>query len=80
MAKSILRKPAVLARTGFGNSTLYLRISQGLWTKPISLGPRMSGWPDDETDELIAAYVAGKSPDEIRALVKELETARKAAA
>ena len=39
----------------------------------------MSGWPDDENDELLAAYVAGKSPDEIRALVVKLEAARSAA-
>ncbi len=80
MAISISRLPKVLALIGWSNSTHYARINDGLWTKPVSIGLRMSGWPDDENAELIAAYVAGKSPDEIRALVVKLEAARKTAA
>jgi prophage regulatory protein len=53
-----------------------LRVSQGLWTKPVSLGARAVGWPSDEVDVLNAARIAGKSDDEIRELVSKLEAAR----
>lgn len=77
MTNTILRLPAVKTSSGLPRSTLYLRISQGLWTKPISLGARIVGWPANEIAKLNAARIAGKSDDEIRALVLELEAARK---
>jgi hypothetical protein len=33
-------------------------------------------WPSSECDALIAAEIAGKTPDEIRALVRQLEANR----
>lgn len=75
----ILRLPAVKSQSGYSRSTIYLRISQGLWTKQVSLGPRCVGWPAHEVAELNAARIAGKSDDAIRALVAKLEAARKAA-
>ena len=56
-----------------------MRISQGLWTKPVSLGARAVGWPSDEVEAINAARIAGNTDDEIRVLVKELEAARKIA-
>ena len=77
MNNIILRLPAVKNRYGCSRSTLYLRISEGLWTKPVNLGARAVGWPANEVDAIIAARIAGKSEDEIRALVQQLEAARK---
>ena len=77
MTNTILRLPSVKQSSGLPRSTLYLRISQGLWTKPISLGARIVGWPANEISELNAARISGKTDDEIRELVKHLETARK---
>ncbi len=77
---NILRQPTVSAKSGMSRSTLYLRISQGLWTKPVKIGDRASGWPEHEIDALNAARIADKSNDEIRTLVSDLESARKAAA
>ena len=48
MATVILRLPDVKVRTGLSRSTLYLRISQGRFPKPISLGGRAVGWVDVE--------------------------------
>lgn len=79
MIKTILRLPTVKAETGISRSTLYLRVSQGLWPKPVRLGPRAVGWPSDEVATLNAARIAGKSDDEIRLLVSKLEAARKSA-
>ncbi len=79
MPHTIFRLPAVKAKSGYSRSTIYLRISQGLWTKQVSLGPRCVGWPENEVAALNAARIAGKSDDDIRVLVLKLEAARKTA-
>ena len=50
MANTILRLPAVMAKTGLSRSTIYLRISQDNFPKPISLGGRAVGWVLEEID------------------------------
>ena len=45
---SILRLPTVKARTGLSRSTIYLRISEGRFPKPVSLGGRAVGWVEAE--------------------------------
>lgn len=79
MPQTIYRLPAVQSESGYSRSTIYLRIAQGLWTKQVSLGPRCVGWPAHEVAELNAMRIAGKTDDEIRELVVELEAARKTA-
>jgi prophage regulatory protein len=76
MTTSILRLPQVKSNSGLARSTVYLRISQGLFTKPIQLGGRAVGWPANEVDALNAARIAGKTDDEIRSLVTKLESQR----
>jgi len=76
--EAILRRPRVEDASGYSRSTLYLRISQGLWTRPVSLGPRAVGWPGGEVAALNASRIAGKTDEEIRALVTRLEKARTA--
>jgi prophage regulatory protein len=78
MTHTILRIPSAKTQSGYSRSTIYLRISQGLWTKPVSLGPRAVGWPATEVDSLNAARIAGKTDAEIRELVDLLHTKRKA--
>ena len=75
-ALTILRRRQIEAESGYSRSTLYLRITQGLWTKQVSLGARAVGWPAAEVDALNAARIAGKTDAEIRALVLRLEAAR----
>jgi prophage regulatory protein len=77
MATTILRLPAVKAETGASRSTIYLRIQQGLWPKPVRLGPRSVGWPESEVATINAARIAGKTDEDIRVLVAKLEAARK---
>ncbi len=77
MPQTILRLPVVKSNCGLSRSTIYLRISQGLWPKPISLGARAVGWPGNEVETMIAARIAGKSDEEIRTLVTQLQAARK---
>lgn len=76
---TILRRKQVQAETGYSRSTIYLRITQGLWPKPVSLGARAVGWPAGEVLALNAARIAGQPDEEIRALVVRLEAARRVA-
>jgi prophage regulatory protein len=80
MTQSILRLSAVKLATGLSRSTLYLRIAQGVFTHPVSLGGRAVGWPAHEVAALNAARIAGKPDNEIRELVAQLEAARKVVA
>ena len=75
----IFRRPRVEDTSGHSRSTLYLRISQGLWPKPVSIGPRSVGWPASEVAAVNAARIAGKTDAEIRDLVTQLHRARTAA-
>lgn len=76
MLHTLLRLPAVKAQSGYSRSTIYLRMSQGLWTKPVSLGARAVAWPAGDVAALNAARIAGKSDVQIRALVLKLEGLR----
>ncbi len=80
MSQIIHRLPTVKSESGLSRSTIYLRITQGLWTKSISLGGRAVGWPSSEVDAINSARIAGKNDEEIRALVVKLEAARKTVA
>ena len=74
---TILRRKQVQAESGYSRSTIYLRMAQGLWPKPIRLGPRAVGWPAREVAALNEARIAGTSEQGIRVLVERLEVARK---
>lgn len=76
----IVRIANVLSSNGLSRSTIYSHISNGLWTKPVSLGVRAVGWPVNEVAALNNARIAGKTDAEIRTLVTELEAARKSLA
>ena len=79
MPHVILRLPAVLQRRGKSRSAHYADVKAGLVVPPVKLGLRARGTPDGEVDTLVAATIADKSDDEIRALVVKLVAARKAA-
>ena len=65
MTHTILRLLAVKARTGLSRSTIYLRISQGTFPRPVSLGARAVGWVEAEIQEWVQ---------------RQIESSRKAAA
>lgn len=48
MLHRILRLPEVKTSTGLSRSTIYSRISQGMFPKPITLGGRAVGWLESE--------------------------------
>jgi len=79
MVNTILRLPTVLRERGRSHSSHYLDIQQGLFTHPVKIGLRAVGWPANEVAALNVARIAGKSEADIRALVMQLEAARKGA-
>ena len=63
MAQPIQREPAFLrrkqveTRTGLSRSAIYQYIKDGLFPKPVPLGPRAVGWLESEVSEWIAGRV-----------------------
>jgi prophage regulatory protein len=47
-ADRILRLPEVATMTGLSRSTIYLRVRQGTFPTPLSLGVRSVGWKDSQ--------------------------------
>jgi prophage regulatory protein len=47
---SILRRKQVEDRTGLSRSTIYLRIQEGTFPRPVNLGARAVGWLENEID------------------------------
>lgn len=57
MTQTILRLPAVKAVTGLSRSTVYLRVAQGDFPKPVKLGGRAVGWIEAEIQEWIQRQI-----------------------
>ena len=62
MSPTILRLTAVKNRTGLARSTIYFKVSQGTFPKPISLGARAVGWLDSEIDGWLQLQIAKRQP------------------
>jgi prophage regulatory protein len=58
---TILRRRKVEDRTGLSRSTIYLRIQEGTFPKPISLGARAVGWLEHEIEAWLAACIENRS-------------------
>lgn len=74
---AIYRLQQVKAETGHKSSaSIYGAIREGLFTKPVPIGERAVGWPSNEVTAINAARIAGRSKDDIRALVNKLHQQR----
>ena len=60
--QTILRLPDVKKRTGLSKSTIYERVSDGRFPRPIALGERSVGWIESEIDAWIAKRVELSRP------------------
>jgi prophage regulatory protein len=58
----ILRRPQVEARTGLSRSTLYQYIQDGLFPRPVTLGPRAVGWLESDVNAWIDARARAARP------------------
>jgi prophage regulatory protein len=57
MPRKILRLPVVLDRTGLSRSTVYQRVTEGRFPRPVSLGARAVGWIETEVEEWIVCQI-----------------------
>ena len=73
----LIRKPWETDFSPFGRATHYARERDGLGPPAIKVG-RMSAWVAGELDAVNTAIIAGRSDDEIRALVRDLVAQRTA--
>ena len=47
----VLRRPEVEARTGLSRSTIYARMAEGTFPRPVRLGKQSVGWIESDIDE-----------------------------
>jgi prophage regulatory protein len=70
MTDAIHREPAVIrrkqveTRTGLARSTIYQYMKDGVFPKPVQLGPRAVGWIEADISAWIAQRIAatGRHP------------------
>lgn len=55
---AMLRRRQVEARTGLSRSTIYLRVAQGSFPRPVGLGGRAVGWLEAEVENWLQQRVA----------------------
>jgi prophage regulatory protein len=77
-ANELWRRKEVDRVTGRSRSSTYEDVAEGLMVPPIPIGRRAVAFPRAEVEAVVAARIAGKSPDEIRELVASLVAQRTA--
>jgi prophage regulatory protein len=60
MIPRIIRLPEVMAATGESRSTIYKRISDGEFPKPVKLGPKSVGWVEEEIADYNMRRIAAR--------------------
>jgi prophage regulatory protein len=58
----VLRRSQVQSRTGLSRSTIYLRIAEGTFPRPISLGARAVGWVESEVEQWLEKRIGISRP------------------
>ncbi|WP_370053031.1 helix-turn-helix transcriptional regulator [Neptunomonas sp.] len=65
MTTRLLRRPEVEKLVGLSRSTIYTRLEQGTFPKPIPLGGRLVAWVESDIHEWIESRIkAGRVNDE----------------
>jgi prophage regulatory protein len=63
---NILRLPQVKKSTGLSRSTIYLRIAEGTFPKPVGLGGRAVGWLEAEIQDWLQQRIEASRKVEAR--------------
>ena len=78
---AILRLPDVMRVMGYrAHASIYNSINDGIFTKPVAIGERSVGWPDDEVSRIYRARIAGFDKAQLKELVARLHADRVSAA
>ena len=56
-ASAFLRLSAVVARTGLGRSSIYIRVKAGTFPPPVKIGVKAIAWLESDVEAWIAATV-----------------------
>ena len=64
MNDRLLRMPEVEQRVGLSNSTIYLKIAQGKFPKPIKVGSAAVRWRESEVNQWIADCITASVQDD----------------
>jgi prophage regulatory protein len=75
----LIRMPEVAHHSGLKKTKIYADIGAGLFTKPVKAGTAAL-WPISEIEQINKARIAGKSDDQLRALVDKIHAEREVAA
>jgi prophage regulatory protein len=62
----LIRIPAVLERFGFSRSTLYLRIADGSFPRPVKIGKRAVAFVESELSKYAARLIAANRTPKAR--------------
>lgn len=73
---TMIRFPALLDRSGYGETILRARIRDGLMPPGVHITDRAVAYVEHEVDAVLAAVASGATDTEILALVRELVAAR----
>jgi prophage regulatory protein len=74
---AILRLPDVMRVMGYrAHASIYNSINDGIFTKPVAIGERSVGWPDDEVSRIYRARIAGFDKAQLKELVARLHADR----
>lgn len=60
---TLIRKPHVLRRVGFGNTELYRRVAAGKFPKPVRIGARAVAWNSAEVEKWISDRLAERDAE-----------------
>lgn len=63
----ILRLAEVMARTGLSRTTIYERMAEGRFPRPVPLGPRSVGWIESELEAWFRERIAERPGEPERA-------------
>lgn len=75
-----IKQPAVLQLACISRSALNERVKNKTFVPPIALGGKSVAFIESEVHTIMRAWVAGKTPEELQALVKDLVNKRQQAA
>ena len=66
----------VLEKTTFGRSSLYAKIGEGLFPKPVKVGSRKIAWPEYEVNQMMTFYLSTTDEEKRKIFVTNLEKNR----
>jgi prophage regulatory protein len=61
MARTLLRMPAVVLRTGLTVTDVYARMKAGTFPASVPIGVRTVGWVDTEVDAWVEQRIANRN-------------------